>query len=143
MTARRYPTGDAGRVGAGLRRPARVLAPIVLVLALAACGGGEAADAGPLDPAAGEALYGANCAGCHGADLRGSARGPSLLSEFYAPSHHADAAFLLAVRNGARAHHWDFGDMPRIGGLSDAEVAAITAFVRAAQEREGFEPYPP
>jgi hypothetical protein len=33
--------------------------------------------------------------------------------------------------------------MPVIEGLSDADVEAIVAFVRDAQGREGFEPYPP
>ena len=38
----------------------------------------------------GEQLYAANCAECHGADLRGTDKGPSHLSEVYEPGHHAD-----------------------------------------------------
>jgi mono/diheme cytochrome c family protein len=102
----------------------------------------EAPSAGGVDLASGEALYQATCAECHGADLRGTDRGPSHLSIVYEPSHHSDAAFLLAVRNGVRAHHFDYGDMPAIPGLSDEEVADITAYIRSVQEREGFEPYP-
>ena len=55
--------------------------------------------------ASGEQLYAANCAECHGADLRGTDKGPSHLSEVYEPGHHADGAFLFAVQNGSRAHH--------------------------------------
>jgi len=36
-----------------------------------------------------------------------------------------------------------FGRCPPVGGLTDADLDSIVAFVREAQEREGFEPYPP
>ncbi|MBT8213723.1 MAG: cytochrome c [Acidimicrobiia bacterium] len=116
----------------------------ILVLVLGSCGGatgGTSASAG--DPDAGKQLYDANCASCHGDDLRGTDKGTSHLSVVYEPSHHGDAAFSLAVKLGVRQHHWDFGDMPPVEGLSDADLAAITAYVRSVQEREGFEPYPP
>lgn len=66
-----------------------------------------------------------------------------MLSIVYEPDHHPDESFRSAVTNGVRAHHWDYGPMPMITGLSDAEVTAIIGYIRAAQEREGFEPYPP
>ena len=93
--------------------------------------------------AEGEVLYAATCAQCHGGDLRGTGQGPSHLSEVYEPGHHADGAFLFAVENGSRAHHWSFGDMPPIEGLSPEDVEAIIAFVREQQRIQGFEPYPP
>lgn len=93
--------------------------------------------------ASGEQLYAVNCAECHGADLRGTDRGPSHLSEVYEPGHHADGAFLFAVQNGSRARHWSFGNMPPIEGLSPEDVEAIIAFVREQQRIQGFEPYPP
>ncbi len=89
----------------------------------------------------GSGLFAANCAGCHGADVRGTDLGPSLLSEVYEPGHHADGAFQVAVQRGVRAHHWEFGDMPPIPGLSPDDVATITAFIRDQQRTEGFEPY--
>jgi len=100
----------------------------------------------PQDPAlvtVGSDLYAAGCAPCHGQDLRGTDRGPSHLSTVYQPSHHADGSFLLAVKRGSPAHHWQFGDMPPIEGLTEEAVAAIVAFVRENQRLEGFEPYPP
>ncbi|MEX1126706.1 MAG: cytochrome c [Acidimicrobiia bacterium] len=100
----------------------------------------------PQDPefvAAGAELYVAHCAECHGTDLRGTDKGPSHLSIVYEPNHHADGVFLVAVQRGSQAHHWSFGDMPPIQGLSTDDVDAIVAFVRETQRLEGFEPYPP
>lgn len=91
----------------------------------------------------GEPLYQQHCAQCHGTDLCGTDLGPSHLSIVYEPNHHGDAAFLSAVSRGSPAHHWDFGPMPPIPGLSQEDVAAITAFVREQQRINGFEPYPP
>jgi mono/diheme cytochrome c family protein len=121
--------------------------PIVLALILAGCAG-QTDDVGipPQDPelvAAGGELYAAICAVCHGADLRGTDLGPSHLSEIYEPSHHADGAFVLAIQSGSRAHHWQFGDMPPVMGLTQADIEGIIAFVRESQRLEGFEPYPP
>ncbi len=97
----------------------------------------------PALDARGEVLYQASCAECHGVDLRGTDRGPSHLSEIYEPNHHADIAFLLAVRRGTPAHHWTFGAMAPVEGLSEDDVATIVAYVREAQRTEGFEPFPP
>lgn len=118
-------------------------------LIVAACGGGAdnaATDIPAQDPGlvtAGSALYQAECASCHGTDLRGTDLGPSHLSSVYEPGHHSDVAFLFAVQRGSAAHHWRFGAMPPIEGLTEDDVTAIVAFVREAQRLEGFEPYPP
>jgi cytochrome c1 len=61
----------------------------------------------------------------------------------YEPGHHPDDSFRAAVAEGAVAHHWDFGDMPPVPGLTDDEVDQIIAFIREQQELHGFEPYPP
>ena len=94
-------------------------------------------------PADGAAVYAANCSACHGADLRGTERGPSLLSIVYEPNHHPDDSFRSAIQNGVDAHHWDFGPMPMINAVDDAEIDAVIAFIRSTQEAEGFEDYPP
>ncbi len=93
--------------------------------------------------AAGEAIYQATCSSCHGSDLRGTDQGPSHLSAVYRPNHHSDAAFLLAIKVGVAEHHWRFGAMDPVPGLTDDDIAAVTAFVRDRQRTEGFEPYPP
>ncbi|MFY9317343.1 MAG: cytochrome c [Burkholderiales bacterium] len=86
----------------------------------------------------GEKLYAASCAQCHGADLRGSKEGPPLLHRVYEPSHHGDAAFQIAVKFGSRQHHWNFGDMKPVPGVSADDVAHITAFVRTEQRKAGI-----
>lgn len=125
-----------------------LISALVVALIVAACGAdGETArtlETVPADVlATGQELYEQSCAECHGVDLRGTDKGPSHLSVVYEPSHHADGAFLVAVLRGAPAHHWNFGPMPPIDGLDADDVAAITAYVRSVQQREGFEPYPP
>lgn len=87
----------------------------------------------------GAALYDQACASCHGADLAGTAEGPPFLNAIYRPGHHSDAAFFLAARLGARSHHWDFGDMPPVEGITDAQVAAIVEFIRARQAEAGIQ----
>ena len=89
--------------------------------------------------ALGAEVYEQSCASCHGADLRGTDKGPSHLSIVYEPNHHPDDAFRSAIVNGAPQHHWPFGDMPPVEGLSDDEVEAVIAFVRSEQQRLGFE----
>jgi mono/diheme cytochrome c family protein len=91
----------------------------------------------------GAALYAANCASCHGEDLRGTDKGPSHLSVVYEPSHHPDESFQAAIEQGVQAHHWDFGDMAPVTGLDRSAIDAIIAYIREVQTREGFEAYPP
>jgi mono/diheme cytochrome c family protein len=124
----------------------RVALGAVAVLVLTACGSStDTGDKGisPQDPglvAEGAGMYQASCASCHGGDLRGTDRGPSFLSIVYEPGHHSDVAFLFAVQRGTNAHHWRFGDMPRIDGVTPEDVDAIVAFVRETQRVEGFDP---
>jgi mono/diheme cytochrome c family protein len=91
----------------------------------------------PHEFATGDALFHAHCAACHGPAAVGTAQGPPLLSRVYVPSHHSDASFYLAVKQGVRAHHWNFGDMPALPHVTEAEVAQITAFVRWLQQQAG------
>lgn len=118
----------------------------ILMLVATACGDGagdEIIEQDPVLVAEGADSYEASCAECHGSDLRGTEKGPSHLSILYEPGHHGDGAFQIAVLIGATAHHWDFGPMPPVEGLSEDDVEAIIAFVRQRQREEGFEPYPP
>jgi mono/diheme cytochrome c family protein len=121
---------------------------VVLGVVLAACKSPEGDSSDILVQnaalvATGDVLYQTNCAECHGSDLRGTDKGPSHLSIVYVPGHHGDQAFVVAARAGVRAHHWDFGNMAPVEGLSDDNLTAIIAFVRETQRIEGFEPYPP
>lgn len=91
------------------------------------------------NPARGKTLYGTNCASCHGADLKGSDKGPPMLHKVYEPSHHGDVAFQLAARNGVRAHHFKFGDMQAVPAVTPDDVAHITAFIRMEQRKVGIQ----
>ncbi|MCF8199194.1 MAG: cytochrome c [Sulfuritalea sp.] len=86
----------------------------------------------------GKKLFEKNCASCHGINLKGSKEGPPFLHPYYVPSHHGDPAFQLAVKNGVQAHHWKFGDMKPVPGLSPNDVAHITAYVRYQQRLVGI-----
>lgn len=124
-------------------RPLRVSTLAVFVVAglvASGCGGGglqpEPSPPGVAD--AGRVVFAASCAGCHGERARGTTNGPPLVDRIYEPSHHADVAFVLAVRNGSRQHHWGFGDMPPVPDIDDREIADTIAYVRRLQQDAGI-----
>lgn len=121
------------------------VAALLVALGVAACGddGGSSGGGSATGVALGAQVYADSCAACHGADLRGTDRGPSHLSQVYEPGHHPDESFRRAIADGVAPHHWRFGPMPPVPGLGDAEVDAVIAYIRSVQEREGFEHYPP
>ena len=87
----------------------------------------------------GKAAFDANCAKCHGANAAGQGGvAPPLIHKIYEPSHHGDAAFARAAKQGAQQHHWPFGNMPPVAGISDPEIAVIIAYVRAVQRANGI-----
>ena len=80
-----------------------------------------------------------NCASCHGQNAAGqNGIAPPLIHKIYEPSHHGDESFQRAAAMGVRAHHWKFGNMPAIEGLTRADVKAITAYVRELQRHNGI-----
>ena len=81
----------------------------------------------------GETLYQNHCARCHGGKAAGTDQGPPFLSPIYEPGHHGDDSFVLAARNGVRAHHWSFGDMPPLPAVKEEEVRLIVGYVRWLQ----------
>ncbi len=86
----------------------------------------------------GEAAFTANCARCHGERGGGTQQGPPLVHKIYEPNHHGDAAFQRAATMGVRAHHWQFGDMPKIPTVIPAEVDEIIKYVRWLQRQAGI-----
>jgi mono/diheme cytochrome c family protein len=94
----------------------------------------------PVPPqfATGEALFNTHCAACHGPSAVGTNQGPSLLARVYVPSHHSDASFYLAVKQGVRAHHWLYGDMPALPHVTQDEVTKIISYVRWLQQQAGI-----
>lgn len=86
----------------------------------------------------GEIAYGENCAACHGVNGAGTDKGPTFLHAFYKAGHHGDSSFVNAAKNGVRAHHWRFGNMPPVEGVTDAEIRWITKYVRELQAANGY-----
>lgn len=83
-------------------------------------------------------VYHDTCVVCHGTRGRGSRQGPPLVHSTYRPGHHHDLAFFLAVKNGVKQHHWDFGHMPPMEGISPEDVSDIVAYIRHEQQGAGI-----
>ncbi len=99
----------------------------------------EIAATSPPEVTQGKALFEQNCSVCHGPAGDGTTQGPPLVHIIYEPNHHADAAFILAARNGVRAHHWRFGDMAPLPDVTDAMVLEIVGYIRWLQRQVGIE----
>jgi mono/diheme cytochrome c family protein len=99
-----------------------------------AAGGGTV----PSELQAGEAKFNANCSACHGPQGTGTQQGPPLVHKIYEPNHHGDAAFQRAAAVGVKAHHWEFGNMPKIESVTPADVDQIIPYVRWLQRQAGI-----
>ncbi len=87
----------------------------------------------------GKRAFEAKCATCHGANAAGqNGVAPPLVHKIYEPGHHSDMAFVLAAKNGVRSHHWRFGNMPPVEGVTDADVKMIARYVRELQKENGI-----
>ncbi|MCE7028873.1 c-type cytochrome [Jiella avicenniae] len=86
----------------------------------------------------GQKLFAENCAACHGENGGGTEQGPPLIHRIYEPNHHGDQAFLIAATQGARAHHWPFGNMPPVEGVTPRQIQDIVAYVREVQKANGI-----
>lgn len=121
---------------------------MAFILAVIAASCADTADTTSVEPSSGglqrgAEIYASSCASCHGAELEGTDKGPPQRSMVYEPNHHPDASYESAIANGAPQHHWNFGDMPAVEGVTGDDITNVIAFIRAEQERRGFEPYPP
>lgn len=84
----------------------------------------------------GQLLYEKYCSSCHGSDLNGSDEGPPMLHPFYKPSHHGDKAFYRAALQGTKQHHWEFGDMPPVEGMTRKKMDSVVPYVRYYQQQK-------
>lgn len=89
----------------------------------------------PFKLARGQLLYEKYCASCHGQQLDGTDKGPPLIHAFYKPSHHGDQSFYRAALKGVRQHHWNFGDMEPVPGITPGKMDAIVPYVRYYQQQ--------
>ena len=102
----------------------------------------------------GQLAFERSCIECHGKNAAGgtgnqtysgaatpggTGKGPPLIHPIYEPGHHPDTAFLRAAFQGVPAHHWNFGDMPPVDGITQREVELISTYVREVQRANGIE----
>jgi len=87
----------------------------------------------------GKTAFESKCAGCHGVNAVGQdGVAPPLVHVIYEPSHHGDKSFQRAIAVGVRGHHWPFGDMPPVEGLTRGDAAMIISYVRELQRFNGI-----
>ena len=87
----------------------------------------------------GKRAFETKCMACHGINAAGQVGvAPPLVHKIYEPSHHGDESFQRAVSLGVRAHHWSFGDMPAVEGLTRGDVTMIVAYIRELQRTNGI-----
>jgi mono/diheme cytochrome c family protein len=123
----------------------RLVTAATLLLAMG-CAKQDQVDLASFDPGPtpaeyqdGERMYVEHCAQCHGVQGKGTQQGPPLVSVIYEPSHHSDMAFVMAVKQGVTAHHWQFGNMPPQPTVGQFQVALITDYVRWLQREAGIQ----
>ena len=87
----------------------------------------------------GKMAYDGTCAACHGTNAVGQdGVAPPLIHKIYEPNHHGDESFQLAAERGVRAHHWSFGNMPPVEGITRGDVTMIIAYIRELQRTNGI-----
>lgn len=99
---------------------------------------GSKAERMPFRLAIGKKRFEQSCASCHGQQVMGSDKGPPLIHKYYEPNHHGDASFFRAVSSGVKQHHWRFGDMPAVSGVSPRDTQQIINYVRWLQQQKGI-----
>lgn len=115
-----------------------IASSLFFAIVLCAFFGGSAALGADREIERGEAVFNEKCARCHGVNATGTAAGPPLVHRIYHPNHHADLSFRWAVERGVRAHHWGFGDMPKVEGVAPQDVELIIRYVRKLQKDAGI-----
>ena len=87
----------------------------------------------------GKLAFEVKCVSCHGTNAAGQAGvAPPLVHIIYEPNHHGDESFQRAAALGVRAHHWSFGNMPAVEGLTRTDVKMIVAYIRELQLANGI-----
>jgi cytochrome c2 len=90
----------------------------------------------PFNLGMGQVLYEQYCSSCHGLQLGGTDKGPPLVHSFYKPSHHGDKAFYRAALQGTKQHHWNFGDMAPVEGMTSRKMDRLLPYIRYFQQQK-------
>jgi len=87
----------------------------------------------------GKLAFEAKCTSCHGTNAAGrDGVAPPLVHIIYEPNHHGDESIQRAVAMGVQAHHWSFGNMPAVKGLTRGDVKMIIKYIRELQRENGI-----
>lgn len=86
----------------------------------------------------GSKVYERACAECHGQNASGGPKGPPLIHKIYEPNHHGDQAFAGAILYGAKQHHWPYGNMEPVKGVSNQEIGFLIRYIREVQKANGI-----
>ena len=87
----------------------------------------------------GKLAFEAKCTSCHGTNAAGrDGVAPPLVHIIYEPNHHGDESIQRAVAMGVQAHHWSFGNMPAVEGLTRGDVKMIIKYIRELQRENGI-----
>lgn len=109
---------------------------MLLIMPLVPTGGSASGNIEiPFELGLGQMLYDEYCSSCHGQKLDGTDQGPPLIHPFYKPSHHSDEAFYRAALQGVQQHHWEFGDMPPVAGMTQRKMDKVLPYVRYYQQQ--------
>lgn len=88
----------------------------------------------------GQLAFENSCATCHGKNgAGGTGKAPPLIHPIYEPGHHPDSSFVSAATKGVQAHHWGFGNMPPVTGITVKDVELIALYIREIQRANGIE----
>ena len=117
----RPPTSFLARVGAvGVPALLSLAAVLGACKAQPSCSSGGGGAPAPTRPP-GEAVYYRSCVRCHGANMEGDGTAPALTRARIASL--GDQPMEMTIVYGK-------GQMPGFGGLTDAQVAAVIAYMR-------------
>lgn len=87
----------------------------------------------------GKLAFEAKCTSCHGTNAAGrDGVAPPLVHIIYESNHHGDESFQRAVAMGVQAHHWSYGNMPAVEGLTRGDVMMIIKYIRELQRENGI-----
>ena len=79
----------------------------------------------------GEQAFEVSCVSCHGKNAAGvGGVAPPLVHAIYEPGHHGDESFQRSAAVGVCAHHWPFGIMPAVEGVTRGNIKMVTAYIR-------------
>lgn len=85
----------------------------------------------------GKLVFDDNCSACHGENAAGTENGPPFIHTLYRPAHHSDFAFQRAAQGGVQAHHWKFGNMAPVDGVTEKQIEWVVQYVRELQRANG------